>query len=95
MSERSVAEKSVESIVFGNMYILKELTKIHQYTQQNNIDILYNIYGSLLNQSHVTFQPPLYTYGCARICKWDVNGTEQIFRQKFEFAYFRKLRSRF
>jgi len=30
------------------------------------------------------------SYGCACICKWDVNETGHIFSRKFEFDYFRK-----
>ena len=40
MMERSEAEQSVKSIVFGNVRKCKEQTKIHQYTQQINGDIL-------------------------------------------------------
>jgi len=42
MSECSEAEQSVKSIVFRQraLGIWKEPTKMHQYTQQINIDIL-------------------------------------------------------
>ena len=51
------------------LVIWKEQTKIHQYAQQINVDIFYNIFNSLLNQRHVVFLPSLYPYGCGCICK--------------------------
>jgi len=42
------------------LVIWKEQTTIHLYTQHINVDILYNIFSSLLNQRHATFQPSLY-----------------------------------
>jgi len=42
MSEHSEAEKSVKSILFGNMHIViwKEQTKIHQHAHQIKVDML-------------------------------------------------------
>jgi len=49
---------------------------MHQHTQQTNVDIFKQIFSSLLNQSHVTFQPWLYPYGCVLICKWGCRWTD-------------------
>jgi len=37
--------------------ISKQQVEINQHAQQSNVDILKNIFSSLLNQRYVTFQP--------------------------------------
>jgi len=58
----------------------KEQTKMHQHTQQNNVDIK-NIFSSLLNQRHVTFQPSLYAYSSVHMCNWDAKEAGQFLNE--------------
>ena len=79
----------------GNVNYLERTDKIHQYTQQITVDILKNIFSSLLNQRHVTFLPSLYAYDCARICNEMLMRLDSSLDENLSLIIFVKLRSHF